>query len=120
MTHMVGVKADDDGSLSAVAVEVLVTLAEGPRHGYAIKQDVEARVGGSFILGSGSLYQALQRLERRGLIALVESPPTDARRGRSYRLSPAGRRVLGAELGRMSRLIAQARQRRMAIGPERS
>jgi DNA-binding PadR family transcriptional regulator len=113
-------RTGDDLALSTVAVEVLVTLAEGPRHGYAIKQDIEARIGSQFVLGSGSLYQALQRLERRGLIAEVEAPSPDARRGRVYRLEPDGRRVLAAELGRMQRLVSQARRRRVAIGPERS
>ncbi|MEZ5320193.1 MAG: helix-turn-helix transcriptional regulator [Vicinamibacterales bacterium] len=110
----------DDATLSSVAVEVLLTLADGQRHGYAIKQAIETRIGGDFVLGSGSLYQALQRLERRGLVAAVDAPSPDERRGRVYRLEPAGRRVLAAELGRMERLVSHARRRRLAIGPERS
>jgi DNA-binding PadR family transcriptional regulator len=109
----------DDSPLSTVAVEVLMTLSEGPMHGYAVKQRIEARVGGDFVLGSGSLYQALQRLERRGLIA--ETHPGsrgDARRGRTYRLIPAGRRALSIELGRMRRLVSEARRHRLTIGPE--
>ncbi|HSF16960.1 MAG TPA: helix-turn-helix transcriptional regulator [Vicinamibacteria bacterium] len=100
-----------DGELSNVAVEILLTLLQGPRHGYAIKLDVEERIGGDFFLGSGSLYQALQRLERRGYVAEVEgAEPPDARRGRVYRIQPAGRRALESELGRMARVMRAARR----------
>jgi len=106
--------------LSTIAVEVLLALAGGPKHGYAVKREIEERIGGDFVLGSGSLYQALQRLERRGLIAeRAGSAPEDARRGRVYDLRPEGRRVLAAELGRMRRVLTQARRQRLAIGPER-
>ena len=99
-----------EADLSHVAVEILLALSRGAAHGYAIKLDVERRIGGDFILGSGSLYQALQRLERRGLIGEApdrESP--DKRRGRVYRLLPAGRRALAAEIARMKSVVARAR-----------
>lgn len=106
----------DTGALSTVAVEVMLTLADGPLHGYAVKQRIEERIGGGFILGSGSLYQALQRLERRGLIGEVaDHDAEDARRGRIYRLEPAGRRALSDELGRMRRLLDSARRQRIPI-----
>lgn len=109
----------DSGTLSSVAVDVMMTLAEGPLHGYAIKQRIEARVGDDFVLGSGSLYQALQRLERRGFVAEAQPPDEgDGRRGRTYRLEPAGRRALAVELGRMKRVLADARRHRLAIGTE--
>lgn len=113
---------NDDAPLSTVAVDVLLALAEGPRHGYAIKLDVESRVGDDFVLGSGSLYQALQRLERRGLIdgADQTNESDDPRRGRSYALTAEGRRVLAIELGRMRRVLSQARRRRLAVGGEGS
>lgn len=111
----------DFAALSTVAVEVMMTLAEGPLHGYAIKQRIEARVGGDFVLGSGSLYQALQRLERRKLVAESAShDDADPRRGRVYRLEPAGREALATELGRMKRLLADARRHHVAIGTEKS
>ena len=94
--------------LSHVAVEILLTLANGPRHGYAIKLDVERRIGGNFILGSGSLYQAIQRLERRGFLAETRrKEPDDNRRGRVYQIRPAGRRALEAEVERMERVVRQ-------------
>jgi PadR family transcriptional regulator len=104
--------------LSNVAVEILLTLLKGPRHGYAIKLDVEKRIGGEFLLGSGSLYQALQRLERRGYIAEVQdADPPDARRGRVYRIEPTGRAALESELERMARVMKVAK-RSLATGME--
>lgn len=105
--------------LSNVAVEILLTLAEGPRHGYAIKLDIERRMGGRFILGSGSLYQGLQRLERRGYVSESEVPGGDAddnRRGRVYQIRPEGRRALEEEVARMERVVSQVRGRRLATG----
>lgn len=108
-------RASSDGELSHVAVEILLTLLHGERHGYAIKLDVEERIGGGFLLGSGSLYQALQRLERRGYVGEVkDATPADARRGRVYRIEPAGRRALEAELDRMSRVLKVARSKKTA------
>jgi DNA-binding PadR family transcriptional regulator len=93
--------------LSDVMVEILLTLSRASQHGYAIKLDIEERAGGGYVLGSGSLYQALRRLERRGLIAVDDSapPPSDARRGKVYRVEPAGRDALEAELARIRRVL---------------
>ena len=105
-------KTSSDRELSNVAVEILLTLQKGARHGYAIKLDVEERIGDDFVLGSGSLYQGLQRLERRGYIAETkDQKPRDARRGRVYRIEPAGKRALESELSRMTRVLKFARRR---------
>jgi DNA-binding PadR family transcriptional regulator len=83
-------------------------------HGYGIKLDIEERTQGEVSLGSGTLYQAIQRLEREGLIAEADTRDArDSRRGRSYRLSPAGRATLTAHLGRLSRLVDYARARKL-------
>lgn len=101
----------DDNPLSDVMTEILVTLTREPLHGYGIKLDVEERIGAGYVLGSGSLYQALQRLERRGLIAEVPGLVTDdERRGRTYRIEPAGTDRLRRELERMDRVLADARR----------
>lgn len=96
--------------LSDVAVEILLTLSKGRQHGYAIKLDIEERAGGDYVLGSGSLYQALRRLERRGLLAVdTAAPPSgDARRGKVYCIEDAGRAALEAELARMRRVLQSA------------
>ena len=105
-------KESKDSELSNVAVEILVTLLEGSRHGYAIKLDIEKRIGEGFLLGSGTLYQALHRLEKRGYISEVTSDqPKDARRGRVYRIQPTGQRALESELERMARVMKFARRR---------
>lgn len=109
--------AGDDGKLSNVMTEILVTLTREPLHGYAIKRDVEERIGDGYVLGSGSLYQALQRLERRGLISEVPGlVADDGRRGRTYRIDPEGTDRLRRELERMDRVLADAR--RHDIEPE--
>jgi DNA-binding PadR family transcriptional regulator len=71
---------------------ILVALSEGPKHGYAIMTDVEAISGTP--LGPGTLYGALARLERRGLIEALE--PEDRRR--PYRLTALGATTLQAQL----------------------
>jgi DNA-binding PadR family transcriptional regulator len=76
---------------------VLVSLAEGPKHGYALTRDIEAFAGLS--LGPGTLYGCLTRLESEGLI---EALPAEDRRN-PYRLTPRGLKALRAELERSAR-----------------
>jgi DNA-binding PadR family transcriptional regulator len=108
--------------LSDVAVEILLSLSTQSQHGYAIKLDIEERAGGDYVLGSGSLYQALRRLERRGLVAVDESapPPEDARRGKVYRIEEAGREALEDELARMRRVLRVAEAHATGIERGRS
>ncbi len=105
-------RSSTGGELSNVAVEILVSLLQGEKHGYAIKLDVEERIGDGFLLGSGSLYQALQRLERRGYIAEDNrAAASDARRGRVYQIERAGKQALETELARMDRVMKAARRK---------
>ena len=83
--------------LSDVAVEILLTLSKGRQHGYAIKLDIEERAGGDYVLGSGSLYQALRRLERRGLLAVDA-----ARAGGGGRSLLIGHRTAGRVIFRVT------------------
>jgi DNA-binding PadR family transcriptional regulator len=80
---------------AAPALLVLASLADGPKHGYAIMQDAERLSGQP--LGPGTLYAALARLERRGLI---EALPAEDRR-RPYRLTKLGAKTLEAHLEQM-------------------
>jgi DNA-binding PadR family transcriptional regulator len=80
------------GRFSEPALLILVSLADGPKHGYAMLEDIELLAG--VRLGPGTLYGALARLERLGLIAAL--PPTERRR--PYRLTQAGATVLRSEL----------------------
>jgi DNA-binding PadR family transcriptional regulator len=102
------------GDLTPIAFEVLLSLMQGPQHGYGIKLDIEARTEGDLSLGSGTLYQAIQRLEREGYIAAVRPRErADPRRGRSYQLQPAGRAAVRDYLRRLSRVVDYARARRL-------
>ncbi len=75
---------------------LLATLETGPRHGYAIIDALRLATAGRIDLPTGTVYPALHRLERAGL--LTSSWSTDQPRPRrTYRLTPAGRRALGTE-----------------------
>jgi DNA-binding PadR family transcriptional regulator len=88
---------NDLGRFAEPAVLILVALANGPKHGYAIMTDVEAMTGSP--IGPGTLYAALGRLERRGLIAPL---PADDRR-RPYELTGAGATTLEEQLRELER-----------------
>jgi len=89
----------DLGRFTEPSVAILVALSDGPKHGYAIMADVEATLGQP--LGPGTLYAALGRLERRGLI---EPLPADDRR-RPYRLTGLGATTLRTHLGQLDRFV---------------
>ena len=103
------VGAADPRELSEQALLILVSLAGGPKHGYAMIQDI-LEVSGRR-LGPGTLYGALARLERGGLI---EPLPADDRRI-PYRLTEAGARHLGAELSGLRRVAAAGLRRLAAL-----
>jgi DNA-binding PadR family transcriptional regulator len=77
---------------------LLAALEAGPRHGYAIMEALRAGSGGQFDLPTGTIYPALHRLERAGLIHAAWSQEAGRRR-RVYQLTPAGRRALDTERG---------------------
>jgi DNA-binding PadR family transcriptional regulator len=92
---------------------MLAALAAGPRHGYAIRQEVEARTEGAVRLWPASLYGALQEMTERGWIRETASPlggDDDARR-RYYEMTGTGRAALGEEARRLEALAAFARAR---------
>ncbi len=70
-------------------VLILTSLAAGAKHGYALSKDIEAFAG--VVLGPGTLYGAITRLEER---ALIEPATGNDERRRPYRITPAGRRAL--------------------------
>src|SRR2546430_728483 len=75
---------------------LLATLADGPRHGYAVKEALREGSGGRFDLPTGTIYPALHRLEAAGLIR-GDWSVADGRQRRTYRLTPAGRRRLAGD-----------------------
>ncbi|HET6749657.1 MAG TPA: PadR family transcriptional regulator [Actinomycetes bacterium] len=83
---------DDHGRFSDPSLLVMSSLAEGPKHGYAMTKDIQGFAG--VTLGPGTLYGALARLQHQGLI---EALPADDRR-RPYRLSSRGAALLASQL----------------------
>ena len=96
-------------------LQILLALAEGPLHGYGIKQSVEDRTKGAVRLGSGTLYEAVHRLVEQGRIEEVPAPSAEPSSGgpprRFYALTPAGREALSEELRRMDHVVRYARTR---------
>jgi DNA-binding PadR family transcriptional regulator len=93
---------------------ILLALVDGPRHGYAVIQDVDQRTGGSLRLGTGTLYTAIARLVELGLLA--DAGREDDRR-RFYKLTPRGRAVLRAETARLEALVRHAHDRGVRPAP---
>jgi PadR family transcriptional regulator, regulatory protein PadR len=85
---------------------VMKTLSLGPLHGWGISQRVQQVSDGVLEVNQGSLYPALQRLEKTGLITSDWGTTESNRRARYYRLTAAGRRALGAELESWRRFSA--------------
>ena len=104
---MTGKLDDDLGRFAEPSLLILTSLADGPRHGYALINDVEDFAG--VVLGPGTLYGALARLEKRGLIRALEA---DDRR-RPYELTLSGAAALRRQLASM-RSVAEVGLRRLA------
>jgi transcriptional regulator len=85
---------------------VLKTLSLSPTHGWGISQRVRQMSGGEFAVNQGSLYPALQRLEKGGLIASDWGVTDNNRQARYYRLTAAGKRALGNEVESWKRFVA--------------
>jgi DNA-binding PadR family transcriptional regulator len=100
---------DGLGRFSEPALYVMISLADGPKHGYAMTQDIESVSGQK--LGPGTLYGAIARLEAR---KWIEALPAEDRR-RPYRLTSAGQRVLRHRLESL-RALARVGRARLAEG----
>src|SRR5215831_7152102 len=98
--------------LTPAVFHILLTLADGEAHGYAVMQEVMRRSGGAVRLGPGTLYGAISRLLEDGIIVECEQrpdPEMDDTRRRYYRLTKLGGRVLAAETERLADLVRAAR-----------
>lgn len=95
------------------AVQILMALGEGERHGYGIMRSVEGATGGAVRLGPGTLYTTLARLEADGLIEESDSrpdPTIDDQRRRYWRLTPTGRAVAVDEVRKLAAMVDRARR----------
>ena len=97
--------------LTSLSFEVLLALADSPRHGYGIIQEIEGRTGEPMNSSTGTLYLALQRLNRDGLIEA--GPSTAGSRRRNYSLTEIGRLVAAAEAERLAALVSSAHDKKL-------
>ena len=96
---------DSLGRFSEAGFNILVALAEGPKHGYAMMLDIEQMTGSR--PGPGTLYAAIARLEQRNWI----EPVASSDRRRPYRLTSNGRKVLRARLAALREMSRIAQER---------
>ena len=102
--------------LTPAVFHILLALADGERHGYAIMKEVSAQTEGAVQMGPGTLYGSIKRMLAGGLIAESDErpdPELDDERRRYYRLTGLGRRVATAEVERLAGLLRVARAKRL-------
>ncbi len=101
--------------LSTPVLHIMLVLADGPRHGYAIKQEVHDRTDGAVRLGPGTLYEAIQRLEDGGFIEeaparrLAEPVNGQQAQRRYYQLTERGWTALRQEIRALGQVVDVAR-----------
>lgn len=113
-------KAKDDHEellpLTPAVFHVLLALADGERHGYAIMQEVAEHTEGQIKMGPGTLYGTIKRLIEAQLIEESDERPDaelDDERRRYYRLTGVGERVVRAEAHRYAAMVAVARGKKL-------
>jgi DNA-binding PadR family transcriptional regulator len=105
--------------LKPVMFQILLSLADGERHGYGITQDIAARTAARMRIEPGNLYRSLRTLLDGGVIEESEkrpAPDLDDERRRYYRITPFGRRVAAAETARLEALVAEAKGKKFVRG----
>ena len=102
--------------LTPAVFHILLALADGERHGYAIMREVMESTGGQVRLGPGTLYRSIKQMLAARLIEETSERPDpvlDDERRRYYRLTSFGARVAQAEAQRLARLVRLAEKRRL-------
>lgn len=109
--------AENRRPLTPVALQILLSLARTELHGYGIKLDIEERTAGKMSLGSGTLYEAIQRLERDSLIEPVAGENVEGgRRRQCYRITDAGQALLQSALSDLENILSFARENHLYSG----
>ena len=108
--------------LPVAHLHILVALADGEKHGYAVMREVERMTDGEVTMGPGTLYGAIKRMLSAGLVEETDErpdPAVDDERRRYYRTTGFGMRVLTAETERLERLVrtAHAKQIKRRLQP---
>lgn len=109
--------------MTPAVFHVLVALAAGEKHGYAILKDVKRRSAGRVTLNVGTLYAVLKRLENDGLIEESDErpdPALDDERRRYYRITDEGQAVARADVQRMQTAVAMARAAKLMPQPDKA
>jgi DNA-binding PadR family transcriptional regulator len=109
-------KADELLPLTPGMFHVLIALADGEKHGYAIIKEVVRRTDGAIRLSAGTLYTLIRRFVQDGVVAESSErpdPALDDERRRYYRLTPFGRDVARAEAARMEATLSMARAKNL-------
>lgn len=99
---------------------ILLALADGEKHGYAIMREIAERTNQKLTMGPGTLYGTLQRMRETGLIAECaarQDPAINEERRRYYRLTRAGRRAASAEAARLDELVRCAYEKALLKRP---
>ena len=96
---------------------ILTALADVPRHGYGVIQEVSVLSGGRVTLLPGTLYTALDRLSAQGLVAIDREEVVGGRLRRYYRLTPPGASTLRAEAARLRQLATSAEAKLRLVDP---
>jgi DNA-binding PadR family transcriptional regulator len=102
--------------LTPAVFHILLALADGEKHGYAIMKDVEAQTDGQMKMGPGTLYGSIKRMLAAGLIEEADQrpdPELDDERRRYYRLTGLGESVVSAESQRLAMLVKVAQQKHL-------
>jgi DNA-binding PadR family transcriptional regulator len=105
--------------LTPAVFHILLALADGRKHGYAIMKEVVADGGGLLRMGPGTLYGSLQRMSAAGLVEEIEETDDgeeeeEDERRRYYRLTSAGRQALGGEVARLRQALTAAKRKGLA------
>lgn len=102
--------------LTPAMFHVMLALADGDKHGYAIMKEVARLTDGAVSLSAGTLYGILRRLEAEGMVIEKDdrpAPELDDERRRYYHLTDFGRRVARAEAERLEDMVSLARSRKL-------
>jgi DNA-binding PadR family transcriptional regulator len=105
--------------LTPAVFHILLALADGEKHGYAIMQEVEAISQGTVNMGPGTLYGSIKRMLKAGLIEETDErpdPDMDRQQRRYYQLSNFGERVLKEESFRLEAVVHAARSKKILGG----
>jgi DNA-binding PadR family transcriptional regulator len=102
--------------LTPAVFHILLALADGEKHGYAIMKDVEVQTSGHIKMGPGTLYGSIKRMLAAGLIEETEErpdPALDDERRRYYRITAPGRAVVVSESSRLARAVKVAQEKKV-------